>query len=414
MDHIKLYDTVKKSEFTINRTKPLRIYIHGPTVYTHSHIGHAKTYVTFDIIRRVIEDYFKIPVQYMMNITNIDDKIIKSVYQLKYGDKDIVLDDLEEHEYLPHTDFTEYADYWEKDFLKIMDKLNVKRPTIMTRVTDYIDEIFKFVEDMNNNGYTYVHEGSVYFKSEKDSNNFVILKKSKPYEPSWNEVRPVKYSGVISAIFDSKFDIYFGGIHNTNNIQYDHYMYTGKLNIDNLIKLKNILLELTPNKLRMLFLLHKWNDDMNYNEDTIKSATYYTNYFTNFFIQIEQTQPQRFNKLNEYDIEQMNTLTNSKQLIDTHLRNNIDTPSVIKELYTLTNSLYSYMKSSDQPQIQIIKDTSDYVRHILEIFGIQFTKSSKIISDIISITKDMKINDHDKIDDEILSNISVKLMDIYK
>lgn len=61
-----------------------------------------------------------------------------------------------------------------------------------------------------------------------------------------------------------------------------------------------------------------------------------------------------------------------------------------------------------------MKDTSNYVMHILEIFGIQFTKSSKIISDIISITKDMKINDHDKIDDEILSNISVKLMDIYK
>jgi len=409
-----LYDTVKKTEFTINRTKPLRIYVCGPTVYTHTHVFHAKTYITFDIIRRVMEDYFKIPVQYMMNITNVDDKIIKSVYQLKYGDKDIDLDDLEEHEYLPHSDFTEYADYWEKDFLSIMDKLNMKRPTVMTRVTDYINEIFKFVEEMNKNGYTFVHEGSVYFKGDEDEDpknpkNFVLLKKSKPHEPSWSEVRPIECSAMISAVFGSKFDIHCGGInlHNeviqsvtrfypeelkvdkTSNIWFDHYMHTGHLNIDgckmsrslkNFITVKDILAEFSSNQLRMLFLLHKWNDGMDYSEDTMKGATYYTDYFTNFFTQIDSlliqqpTGSKRFYKLTKYDIEQMNILTSSKQLIDTHLRNNIDTPSVIKELYTLTKSLYSYMKSVDQLQAQIVKDTSDYVFHILETFGIQLTK----------------------------------------
>ena len=96
---IKLLDTWDKSEFNVDSSKPLRIYICGPTVYTHTHVGHLKTYMTFDIVRRVLEDHFNIRTQLMMNITNVDDKIIKGTYQEVYGE-DVELDSLTQDKYL--------------------------------------------------------------------------------------------------------------------------------------------------------------------------------------------------------------------------------------------------------------------------------------------------------------------------
>jgi len=67
-----------KEEFTVKHEdkKLVTWYMCGPTVYDHSHMGHAKTYVCFDIIRRLLQDYFGYNVKLCMNITDIDDKII--------------------------------------------------------------------------------------------------------------------------------------------------------------------------------------------------------------------------------------------------------------------------------------------------------------------------------------------------
>lgn len=60
-----------------SRNLQVTLYICGPTVYDSAHMGHARAYVSFDIIRRVLEDYFRLPLLYVMNVTDIDDKIIK-------------------------------------------------------------------------------------------------------------------------------------------------------------------------------------------------------------------------------------------------------------------------------------------------------------------------------------------------
>eukprot|EP00179_Madagascaria_erythrocladioides_P021745 CAMPEP_0198347984 /NCGR_PEP_ID=MMETSP1450-20131203/87695_1 /TAXON_ID=753684 ORGANISM="Madagascaria erythrocladiodes, Strain CCMP3234" /NCGR_SAMPLE_ID=MMETSP1450 /ASSEMBLY_ACC=CAM_ASM_001115 /LENGTH=79 /DNA_ID=CAMNT_0044053561 /DNA_START=1 /DNA_END=237 /DNA_ORIENTATION=+ len=71
--------TSKKQELVLaKRSKLLRWYMCGPTVYAPSHMGHARTYLSFDIMRRVFEDYFGYDVHLVVNITDIDDKIIKA------------------------------------------------------------------------------------------------------------------------------------------------------------------------------------------------------------------------------------------------------------------------------------------------------------------------------------------------
>ncbi len=74
---INLIFILKKDEFIPDQGNQVTWYCCGPTVYDKSHMGHARAYITFDILRRIMEDYFGYYVQYVMNITDIDDKIIR-------------------------------------------------------------------------------------------------------------------------------------------------------------------------------------------------------------------------------------------------------------------------------------------------------------------------------------------------
>eukprot|EP01068_Selenidium_serpulae_P007636 Selendium_serpulae@DN4764_c0_g2_i1.p3 len=91
----------------------------GPTVYDASHMGHARTYVTFDILRRVMTDYFGYRVNMVMNITDIDDKIIA-------------------RSRTEGVDFLTLARKWEMEFWADMATLNVRLPDVVTRVSEYI------------------------------------------------------------------------------------------------------------------------------------------------------------------------------------------------------------------------------------------------------------------------------------
>lgn len=119
-------------------------YSCGPTVYDESHMGHARTYVSFDIMRRIITDYFGYNVLQVMNITDIDDKIIRKALEEK-------------------KEFTEISRKFETEFLDDMRRLNVALPDSITRVSEYVDEIVAFIEKIIANGFAYESQGSVYF-----------------------------------------------------------------------------------------------------------------------------------------------------------------------------------------------------------------------------------------------------------
>jgi len=199
----------------------------GPTVYDASHMGHARTYLSFDILRRVLSDYFNYDVFFVMNITDIDDKIIKRARQnylyeeykskvedletvlrdcnsalLHYekvilktvepekramqekqvgrlkaalgGDKehlvteakDILSDWLDSEKGATVTDnsiFSELPRYWEEKFHEDMEALNVLPVDCLTRVSEYVPEIVQYIEKMIERDYAYEANGSVYF-----------------------------------------------------------------------------------------------------------------------------------------------------------------------------------------------------------------------------------------------------------
>ena len=463
---IQLFDTWNKQLFNplagMTSGKPLKVYVCGPTVYTNTHIGHVKTYMTFDIMRSVLE-YLGVPMTYMMNITNVDDKIIKATYQKEYGfADDFNLDLISDDKILPNNKFIDFANYWENDFFSVMDQLKIKRPNIVSRVTDYINEIFQFVEEIDKNGFAFEDNGSVYFygtkydnitddngdfsKSPNDPLNFVLLKKVRKYEPGWESkwgpVRPgwhIECSAMASSVLGPKIDIHGGGIdlkfpHHHNEVLQsnarfgytDHnkqscdascgwvnaFMHTGHLNISglkmsrslkNFITAADSLKEHTPDQLRMLFLLHKWNDSMDYSDDTMKHATYYTDFFTNFFVQTSSIllRPNvvQNKKFGEYELSLLEKLSEGIVNVDFSLKNNIDTSSAIKHLYSLIGSLYVYVTlceaSAETISKDIVLDVVEYVRKILGVFRLDIGSSKGVDSGreekLIKVVSDIRV-----------------------
>ncbi|KAG8438404.1 hypothetical protein GDO86_008907 [Hymenochirus boettgeri] len=338
---LRLYNSLTRSKelFVPQDGRKVTWYCCGPTVYDASHMGHARSYISFDILRRVLRDYFKYDVFYCMNITDIDDKIIKRARQKhllqKYTESkpqpsallqdvntalnpfeqkikdstdpdkqkmlekiqnavraallplqeaitsgksadevqnlsqvllkeagDLLsdwLDDKHGAEVTDNSIFYQLPKYWEGEYHKDMDALNVLPPDVLTRVSEYVPEIVAFVQKIVDNGYGYVSNGSVYFNtakfhssekhyyaklvpeavgdqkalhegegdlsisaerlSEKHSpNDFALWKASKPGEPSWNSPwgkgRPgwhIECSAMAGSILGQSMDIHGGG-----------------------------------------------------------------------------------------------------------------------------------------------------------------------------------------------------------
>ncbi|XP_012216089.1 cysteine--tRNA ligase, cytoplasmic [Linepithema humile] len=221
-------------------------YSCGPTVYDASHMGHARSYISFDILRRVLSDYFGYDVLYVMNITDVDDKIIKRARQNYLCEKyvgenhslDNIVDDVKEvmltfentvktttdpdikcmlekilykmteaienlakaiidkdknkiaefqeallkeakdplSDWLDkregstvteHSIFNKLSQHWESEFHKDMDALNVLKPNVLTRVSEYVPEIIAYIQRIIDNGLAYESNGSVYFDVSK-------------------------------------------------------------------------------------------------------------------------------------------------------------------------------------------------------------------------------------------------------
>jgi len=156
---IKLYNTLSR---TIEEFDPLNppkagMYACGPTVYDYTHIGHVRKYINDDILRRILE-YCGFDVTHVMNITDVghlssdgdegEDKLEKGAK--KFGKTPL-----------------DVARFFEKDFWDNLDQVNIKRPTVVCRATEHIEDQIALIEQLQERGYTYQTKGAVYFDVSK-------------------------------------------------------------------------------------------------------------------------------------------------------------------------------------------------------------------------------------------------------
>jgi cysteinyl-tRNA synthetase len=130
--------------------KALTWYVCGPTVYDASHIGHARTYTNFDIMRRILLNYHQIPLIFAMGVTDIDDKIINRSAERKMS-------------------WLTLARFFENEFNKDLEKLNILPPDMSLRVSEFIPDIISYIERLSQRGFTYTTRDGVYFDVSKFS-----------------------------------------------------------------------------------------------------------------------------------------------------------------------------------------------------------------------------------------------------
>ncbi len=223
---LRVYNTLTRrlEEFSPFNPPRVTMYVCGPTVYDYNHVGHARTYVAFDVVKRYLRlrGYDVVHVQ---NITDIDDKIINRAAE-------------------EGRSWREIADYYAKDYLEALEKLNV-HVDLHPRVTEHIKEIIDFIQILIDKGHSYVApSGSVYFdvdtypdygrlsgrldkqqwtqeefaKEKKHPYDFALWKARKPGEPYWDSPwgpgRPgwhIECSVMSSRYLGRQMDIHAGG-----------------------------------------------------------------------------------------------------------------------------------------------------------------------------------------------------------
>ena len=156
---LHLYNTLtrKKEEFIPLHEGYVGMYVCGPTVYGHSHLGHGKSYVAFDVIVRYLR-YLGYKVTYVQNITDVGHLL---------GDTNEGEDRLLKASRLEHKHPMEIAEYYTRSYFEDMDALNVLRPDISPRATGHIVEQIELIKELVAKGLAYEANGSVYFDVEK-------------------------------------------------------------------------------------------------------------------------------------------------------------------------------------------------------------------------------------------------------
>ncbi len=219
--------TNKKEQFVPRDNKEVGMYVCGPTVYDDPHIGNARPLVIFDILYRLLKNKFK-KVKYVRNITDIDDKIIKSSQDQNISTKEL-------------------TEKITKSFLEDCSYLNCENPSHQPKATEHIDLMIEMIGELLKKGFAYENNKHVYFEVKKfsdygklsnkklenliagsrveisdnkqNSEDFVLWKPSKSHEPSWNSPwgkgRPgwhLECSAMSKKFLGNEFDIHGGGI----------------------------------------------------------------------------------------------------------------------------------------------------------------------------------------------------------
>ena len=312
---LRVYNTLTKckEEFVPIEAGKVKIYVCGVTPYNHPHIGNARPFITWDVIKRYLE-HTGYKVYHVQNFTDIDDKII-NIANAEGVTWDVI------------------ANRYIVAYFEVMDKLNIRRADIYPKVSEHMAEIITIVETLVVKGYAYVVDGDVYYSIEKFAGygklsgrniedmqagarvdvderknhpmDFALWKSAKPGEPSWDSPwgkgRPgwhIECSAMSLKYLGNNFDFHGGGSdlifpHHENEIAQSeafveeeqpfvrYWLHNGFITVNeekmskslgNFFLVKDILEHYSPDVLRFFVLSTHYRSPLDFSDERLSEA----------------------------------------------------------------------------------------------------------------------------------------------
>src|SRR2546421_5024988 len=335
---LRVYNTLtrQKVDFPKRPGDPVGLYVCGPTVYKPSHIGHMVGPVIFDTVKRYLT-YLGYKVTWVVNITDVDDKLIVRAREL-------------------NTTVKELADKMTADYVECLKKLNVSGIDQMPRATEHIDGMIAMMQGLIDKGYAYAAGGDVYFDITKDPDygklcnrdpeqleagsrievsdkkrspgDFALWKGAKPGEPAWESPwgpgRPgwhIECSAMSMKVLGQTLDIHGGGLdlqfpHHENELaQSESYsgkpfargwmrngllkMGTAKMagSVGNVVNVGDLLARHRPETVRFLLLSTHYRSPIEYGEDRLAETRRALDGFYRFFERYQRITGETFHSV---------------------------------------------------------------------------------------------------------------------
>lgn len=310
---LKIYNTLtkQKEEFIPINPPLVKMYMCGPTVYDYFHIGNARSFIMSDIVRRYLE-YKGYVVTFVMNLTDVDDKIIKKANQEGKSAREV-------------------AEFYIKEFFSDIEKLKIKPATYYPRATEFMSDMIDMIKKLEEKGIAYNVDGNVFYdvskfngygklsgkntdeleigarvevnEEKKHPLDFALWKKAKEGEPfwesPWGKGRPgwhIECSAMSCKLLGESFDIHAGGHdlifpHHENEIAQSeaanekpfakYWLHFGFLNINeekmskslgNFFTAREVLNKYSAEAVRLFFAQAHYRGPLNFSDELLQAA----------------------------------------------------------------------------------------------------------------------------------------------
>jgi cysteinyl-tRNA synthetase len=424
---LRVYNTLsrQKEEFKTVRPGRVGMYVCGPTVYKPSHIGHMVGPVIFDTVRRYL-NYVGYEVDFVVNITDVDDKLIVRAKELG-------------------TTVKELSERMTTDYLDCLKKLGVEGITYLPRATEHIPEMLTLIRGLIDKGYAYPAGGDVYFDVTRDEDygklcnrdpeqmeagarvevsdrkrnpgDFALWKGAKPGEPLWESPwgpgRPgwhIECSAMSMRYLGETLDIHGGGLdlqfpHHENELAQSesfsgkpfsrYWMHNGLMkmgqakmagSVGNVVNVVDLLKKHHPETVRLLLLGTHYRSPIEYSEDRLGEVRRSLEGFYRFFERYERITKESFygvkapTRMALFDAGADDFQREIGQLRDSFLENMSDdfnTGGAVGVLYELLTALNRFADASqlESPDakpsdVDRFRKTSTVLREMSQILGL--------------------------------------------
>ncbi|WP_175614708.1 cysteine--tRNA ligase [Piscibacillus halophilus] len=424
---IKLYNTLTrtKEEFKPLEENQVKMYVCGPTVYNYIHVGNARPAIVFDTVRRYFE-YKGYNVEYVLNFTDVDDKLIKAANEL--------------NEEVPVI-----ADHFIKAYKEDVAKLNVKEAVHHPRVTETMDDIISFIEQLIEKGFAYEADGDVYFRTRSfdeygklshqsidelrsgariqvgekkdDPLDFTLWKEAKSGEISWDSPwgkgRPgwhIECSAMARKYLGETIDIHAGGQdlafpHHENEIAQsechndttfaNYWMHNGYIQINNekmskslgnFILVHELVEKHDPNVVRFFMLSVHYRNPINFSDELLMEAKNSFDRLKTAYLNLQHRKTASLN-LTQDNAEWEEKINNLKQRFIQEMDDDFNTANAISVLFELAKEANIYAQQ-DQTSTTIIDRFTDLFDEITTVLGFSLHDTELLDHDIEALIEE--------------------------